>query len=113
MTDKHPPEPWQARHTPHRGGDDIWCIDWSGKQEEVAEIVHGKNTVERIVACVNACKGINPEAVPDLLESLRDAIAWLEDEVGEWCGDEASSPSAVELQRFKNALAKATGKEPT
>ena len=25
---------------------------------------------ERIVACVNACEGLNPEAVPDLIESL-------------------------------------------
>jgi hypothetical protein len=26
---------------------------------------------DRIVACVNACKGINPEAVPEMLEALR------------------------------------------
>ncbi len=28
----------------------------------------------RIVACVNACKGINPEAVPDLLNACREAL---------------------------------------
>ena len=27
---------------------------------------------ERIVACVNACEGINPEAVPVLLEALQE-----------------------------------------
>ena len=26
---------------------------------------------ERIVACVNACEGINPEAVPEMLEALK------------------------------------------
>jgi len=26
----------------------------------------------RIVACVNACRGINPEAVPDLLDVAKD-----------------------------------------
>ena len=30
-----------------------------------------KANAHRIVACVNACKGINPEAVPDLLEALK------------------------------------------
>lgn len=29
----------------------------------------------RIVACVNACEGINPDAVPDLLAALGDLIA--------------------------------------
>ena len=32
----------------------------------------------RIVACVNACAGINPEAVPDLLTVLRAAVARVE-----------------------------------
>ena len=41
--------------------------------------VYGQSTeteeanARRIVACVNACEGINPEAVPDLLE----AAEWL------------------------------------
>ena len=29
----------------------------------------------RIVACVNACEGINPDAVPDLFAALGDLIA--------------------------------------
>jgi hypothetical protein len=28
----------------------------------------------RIVACVNACEGINPEAVPDMLEALEACV---------------------------------------
>ena len=31
-----------------------------------------KANAHRIVACVNACEGINPEAVPELLEALKD-----------------------------------------
>lgn len=29
----------------------------------------------RIVACVNACEGLNPEAVPEVLEALREMLA--------------------------------------
>jgi hypothetical protein len=32
----------------------------------------------RIVACVNACKGINPEAVPDLLAACKAAMPLVE-----------------------------------
>jgi len=32
-----------------------------------------KANAQRIVACVNACKGIDPEAVPDLLDALEMA----------------------------------------
>ena len=33
----------------------------------------------RIVACVNACKGINPEAVPDLLAAMETLTAMSEE----------------------------------
>ena len=33
---------------------------------------------DRIIACVNACAGINPEAVPELLEALEMAMPYLE-----------------------------------
>lgn len=33
-----------------------------------------KADAARIVACVNACAGINPEAVPDLLAAVEDAL---------------------------------------
>ena len=32
----------------------------------------------RIVACVNACEGINPEAVPDMLAALEGTVDCLE-----------------------------------
>lgn len=71
---KHTPEPWRVgRHAvvadvPVVGGcsgtDDV---DYYGGHL-VCETVTEANA-ERIIACVNACKGINPEAVPDLLEA--------------------------------------------
>ena len=47
---------------------DFVCrLDEGTEQEKLANAV-------RIVACVNACAGINPEAVPDLLATLRDIV---------------------------------------
>lgn len=53
---------------------------------------------ERIVACVNACKGINPKAVPDLL-AVVDALVKAGGimEPSEW------------FSKAKTALAKAKG----
>ncbi len=33
---------------------------------------------QRIAACLNACAGINPEAVQDVVAALREAINWAE-----------------------------------
>ena len=56
----------------------------------------------RVVACVNACKGINPKAVPDLLETAKTFVAVL-DHGGQLVGNNAvdlvearlESPGAV------------------
>jgi hypothetical protein len=37
-----------------------------------------KANANRIVACVNACEGVNPEAIPELLEVLRWAAMFAE-----------------------------------
>lgn len=37
-----------------------------------------KIDIERIVACVNACKGINPEAIPDLLLACKMIVVNIE-----------------------------------
>jgi hypothetical protein len=39
---KHTPGPWKPRPTRNRADGDVWCIDWSDRQEKVAEIVHGE-----------------------------------------------------------------------
>jgi len=38
---------------------------------------------ERVVACVNACTGLNPEALPEVVEALRelaDLVDYIEEE---------------------------------
>ena len=121
----HTPEPWAAvRNTAYweigteidgyyanRIGD-VCATDPNhpdaGKQEANAT---------RIVACVNACKGINPEAVPDLLEACKEAKEWLvamtlkaafnqENKVAQ---DEASQIVREVSSHLSAAIAKAEG----
>lgn len=50
-------------------------IEYGGAQHEETQ----RANAARIVACVNACKGINPKAVPDLLASLEKCVAVIGD----------------------------------
>ena len=100
MNAKHTPGPWTARHTPSRvpSVPDLWCIDWSKDQEEVAEIVHGEADA-RLIA-----------AAPDLLEALeelRSAIIDLDQ-------DEDGSVNLLEnaIRKARLAIAKARGVAP-
>lgn len=63
----------------------------------------------RIVACVNACAGINPEAVPDMLEALR-AISAVPGTISESAvGAECYQALLAALRLTHDAIAKATG----
>lgn len=64
MTTKHTPEPWHAFER-----DGHWALT-APRCGEVG-IVNDADQAARIVACVNACAGINPEAVPELLAARR------------------------------------------
>jgi hypothetical protein len=70
-----------------------------------------QENAERIVACVNACKGIaNPAAVPDLREAckaMRDRLTDLANQDDNCWRD---WPGAYQVDA---AIAKAEGKEPT
>lgn len=92
MTSKHTPGPWKHRHTPLRGiANDVYCVDWSEDQEEVAEVVHGEANA-RLIA-----------AAPDLLEALQvlDAL---------WCENESGGLDfSLAIDRARAAIAKATG----
>ena len=76
---KHAPEPWVISEDSEN---DILSESY-GKGNgwyEVAAPVSGSGNdddaqanAERIVACVNACEGIDPEAVPAMLEALKAA----------------------------------------
>ncbi|MBE3087783.1 MAG: hypothetical protein IMZ71_01505 [Chloroflexi bacterium] len=80
---KHTPEPWID--DPEKGSAYgaapviVANLCWRGdKKREIAKVLFDAGSEDpevhanarRIVACVNACEGINPEAVPDLLEAL-------------------------------------------
>lgn len=58
----------------------------------------------RIVGCVNACAGVNPEAVPGLVASVASALDHLENA---WSDTEARE---LQIAQLKAALAKAKGK---
>lgn len=71
---KHTPEPWALRHDPMNPNPRIFGSDGSLVviiSEGRAFAKQTEANAARIVACVNSCKGINPEAVPELLEALR------------------------------------------
>ena len=82
MTTKHTPGPWIV-YKPTEYQEGHWRIGQDTitvKQPYVAALrpMPSKNlhqvlkaNADRIVACVNACEGINPEAVPMMLEALK------------------------------------------
>lgn len=102
---KHTPEPWRFRAM---GSEGCRVFPDSGdKREDMKFIamVNGRDfhtdqaNTDRIVGCVNSCAGINPKAVPDLLEACKTAL-------------KACTPVATEMgitQALKAAIAKAEG----
>ncbi len=70
MNAKHTHGPWkyeEGTKTIRSQKENYWLAtmdSWDGA-------VNNKANAARIIACVNACEGINPEAVPNLLEACR------------------------------------------
>lgn len=92
MSAQQTPGPWVPRYTPGRalGAEDVWCIDWSNDQQEVAEIVHGEANA-RLIA-----------AAPDLLEALKKLCEDIE-EAG------ATPLDRPAYYKARAAITKATG----
>jgi hypothetical protein len=72
MSTNHTPEPWNKWSD--SGAVTIW-----GPQGDCVAVNNGcscdnDSNADHIVACVNACAGINPEAVPDVVAALRDML---------------------------------------
>lgn len=66
---------------------------------------------DRIAACLNACDGINPEAVPELVKACEAMLPYVEDQVsrGQVPGEDSShfgDARAVAAARTALALAK-------
>ncbi len=77
---QHTAEPWKVCEPMEPPSEMIGPVNRGDGPWIVARTVGGndKANAERIVACVNGCAGINPEAVPELLKtlrSIRDALA--------------------------------------
>ena len=108
---KHTPEPWE------RNGKRIERIYLGMKVSEQVELiarVYGEDSeanARRIVACVNACAGINPKAVPELVEALEAAELWIEETLPvleSMAGGETEGGHGL-LESIRAALAKARG----
>ena len=61
----HTPEPWPK---PEYFDDEMFSESW---QVDNVGAFDNEHDADRAVACVNACAGINPEAVSVMLEALR------------------------------------------
>lgn len=113
-------EPWGWEWT--EGEDDEagneWVTIFDAEAEEVATLMvrdaakwktevgpDRERDAARIVACVNACAGMNPEAVPDLLAALKMALPWLED--ADRPGNQQITVLWAALSATRAALAKA------
>lgn len=102
---KHTPEPWisgdeHSDDRPTLWDDEGCCV------AEFNRFMGAKRAIanrDRAMACVNACKGIDPEAVPYLLAACKAALA---DRFG-------SDDPCVDLDpitnQLRDAIAKAEG----
>lgn len=111
MKTKHTPGPWTAAG-PRITCRDNWnlivailptTIDPRPTPDAAADSLAERDAnAARIVTCVNACEGINPEAVPELLALAERTLAFLR----KWHGD-AEGLEIGDMARA--AIAKATG----
>lgn len=82
---KHTPEPWVSS-VALSGSENDRGFDIHADGKHIARVspmiknLRGDASTEaiankdRILACVNACAGVNPEAVPDAVAALRDML---------------------------------------
>lgn len=104
---KHTPEPWVATRQPNGS---VWIHERGLMPHATvygrADLSSGKigSDSARIVACVNACKGINPEAVPELLAACKGAMLGITELDG---GLHTIGKNAVDILRA--AVARAEG----
>lgn len=119
MKTRHTPTEWEVGAGPHTRDREVFDNDGMliadcrtntrGAAEECANAA-------RIVACVNACEGINPEAVPELLEALKHALdsithgqPGLENEDDFTMQFDNGPEFRTDLKMIRAALAKAEG----
>lgn len=69
MTTKHTATPWDTQHTAgHETHGQSAVYDSNGK--DIAIVYDGEANAHRIVSCVNACEGLNPDGYRGVVEAL-------------------------------------------
>ena len=102
---KHTPEPWSAERGLTNVEESVGKA-WGGIADSEgfviadvwndASVLDGEANAARIVATVNACKDIpNPEAIPELIEALRD-LEWTARD--DWFGAPVGWPSRERVE---------------
>lgn len=103
---KIPPTPWESKSMKVVGVESTRIMDCHGyyvaHQEGIRPLIERDNISNAIVTAVNFTYGasINPEAVPDLLRTLK----WLTEETGP---NEDAVPSIEAIRSAKAAIEKA------
>lgn len=86
---------------------DAQIITEEGWHFATVEYSPSAENAARIVACVNGCEGINPDAVPDLLAALELVLEWVDGRYGE----PFAAMGCQSYDEARAAIAKARGKE--
>jgi hypothetical protein len=71
MSQKHTPGPWQ-----HVCGHDTHKVKRDASGRMLGPVTMDLDDYDRAMDCVNACEGINPEAIPEIVGALKAAIEW-------------------------------------
>ena len=107
---KHTPGPLFANV--HHGEGVVIIGPGRGQHVGVVQLgpdrIHAEADADRLVACWNACEGINPEAVSDMLAALETAESYLSRLPQ--CADRGHDIPA-DLAAARAAIAKATNGE--
>lgn len=92
----HTPEPWQVDDLDVVSAAGKWIGSMTQQLGESADI--GEANAARIIACVNACKGIDPESIQD----MRDALESIERDCRDWLDGKLNASAAGEFHKFAN-----------
>ena len=114
---KHTPGPWRID-----GRSGYEALEIHAKNRRIAKsLYHGGSedsetdaNARRIVACVNGCEGINPDAVADLLVACKKAAPWIHEALeviySRLTGEPFEEDTDMLLELYA-AIAKAEGEE--
>ena len=110
---KHTPEPWWDESGVAHAKAPEWTPDHHSCVHPIAEGNSEEGDCARACACVNACEGMNPEAVPDLLKVCKDVASRMDRTVAvvrEMTGDPVGWGGYEHIAGILNAaVAKAEG----